>query len=820
MSYKIGTIGQIIGGQWLQFTSPQQKIEKLLVDSRQLQDPAVSLFFALSGLKRDGHQFIEGLYHAGVRSFVVSTKIELHKVPEANVLMVKDVLSSLQHLCMNHRQRFTHDIIAVTGSNGKTVVKEWLYQLLNSEYHIVKSPKSYNSQIGVPLSVWQLSPEANLGIFEAGISRPGEMAKLEQILNPDFGIMTNLGSAHAEGFIDKYQKLDEKLRLFDRCRRVICCRDQELVYSALCAKGVPIFSWSMSGQEADLRTRIRLQTSSFTEIEYQLKNGSTGIVVIPFADQASIENALHCLALIKLLRPEIPELDLAFQNLLPVAMRLEALEGINGCIVINDVYNADLESLAVALSFANFQSNQINKTIILSDLLQQANDSLLYPKVAALLKQHEFKRLFAVGSEIRKILPHLDAIEAHFFEDTESLIVGLQKTRFYQELILVKGARPFGLERVSELLSLKRHQTILEINLAALARNLKVIESHLNSPHVKIMAMVKAAAYGSGGVEIARFLASRHVDYLTVAYIDEGIELRKAGIKTPIMVLNADMNDLSLLLEFNLEPEIFSLPQLSDVLRIAGNEDRPVFIHLKVETGMNRLGLEESDLESVIKLLSQSRRVRVKSIFSHLAASESESERVFTQNQIDVFRNLATRISSVLPEKPLWHIANSNAIVRYKDSQFDMVRIGIGMYGIGMPKELALEPVHTLKTFVSQVKHLRPGDTVGYGRREKVQKPLDIATIGIGYADGLIRKAGNRRYAVVLDGRRAPIVGSVCMDMTMIDVTGLEDVQIGTEVIVFGKEPTIDELAEAADTIPYEVFTSLSARVKRIYTYE
>lgn len=820
MSYTVADLGRIIGGEWLQCPSPGKQFSHLLVDSRQLQDPGQTVFFALKGLRRDGHQFIPGLYEAGIRTFIVSHKIDLTDLADANIVLVDNVQSALQELAIYHRHQFSLPVIGITGSNGKTIIKEWLYQLLNPEFQIVKSPKSYNSQIGVPLSVWQLHERAELAIFEAGISRPGEMVQLEKMIAPEIGIMTNLGSAHAEGFDGPEQKLREKLRLFTHSQRVICCKDQEPVFREMQARQLPIFTWSLKDRDCDLYAELISRDVSGSEIGYHLKNGDYGTIRIPFVDSASIENAIHCLAVVKILRPGRAELDLSFQYLLPVAMRLEALEGINGCTVINDVYNADLESLAVAVAFSSFQSNQIAKTVILSDLMQQANDPDLYKKVAVLLEQHDFGRLLAVGHEIRKIKPFLNKTQVSFFDDTKSLLEQLKDLRFANELILVKGARYFGLEKVSESLSLKKHQTVLEVNLAALARNLKVFESHLVRPNIKVMAMVKAAAYGSGGTEIARFLASRHIDYLAVAFLDEGVELRRAGILTPILVLNADIAGMSRMLEFDLEPEVYSLAQLESLMHYANQSRQKLSIHLKLETGMNRLGFETQDVDRLLAFLVNAAGVKVKSIFSHLAASEKVDEEAFTRQQIADFVAMAEKISGVLPERPLWHLANSNAIVLYPEAQFDMVRVGIGMYGIGMPDQMTLERVHTLKTFVSQVKIVQKGATIGYGRSEKVEQPLKIATIGIGYADGLIRKAGNRRYAVVINGRYAPIVGNICMDMTMIDVTGIEDIEVGTEVIVFGKEPTIDMLAKAADTIPYEVFTSLSARVKRIYTYE
>lgn len=816
--YTIAHIGQVIKGRFLHCPDPESPVDSLLIDSRQLHHPERILFFAFKGVRQDGHKFLGNLYDRGVRNFIVSDPVNLTDLHDANVLRVDDVLESLQLLAAYHRLQFHIPVIGITGSNGKTIVKEWLYQLLCGEYHIVKSPKSYNSQVGVPLSVWQLSDQSELGIFEAGISNSGEMERLEAIIKPEIGLITNLGSAHARGFASNSIKLEEKLKLFAECRIIICCQDQTDVYQSLTKKTQSLFTWSFH-HDSDLMVKVEERQPYFTVIGYRSSSYS-GKFKIPFTDDASIENAIHCLSVIIVLNALHRGIERSFENLLPIEMRLESLEGINGCIVINDVYNADLESLSVALSFANFQSHQLRKTVILSDLLQQPSDPELYTKVARLLKQNKIEKFYGVGKQIQLVEPHLSGLQTQFFQDTESLIRALNPQSFVREMVLVKGARYFGLERVTELLSLKKHQTVLEVNLAALARNLKIFESHLVHAKVKMMAMVKAAAYGSGGVEIARFLESRHIDYLTVAYIDEGIELRKAGIETPIMVLNTDVQNLDTMFEYALEPEIFSINQLQEVIQYVDFSKKKLPIHLKLETGMNRLGLESDDIAMVCQLLSTSSRIVVRSIFSHLAASEDEVERPFTLLQIREFERMARVISKDQNPKPLWHIANSQAIINFPEAQFDMVRIGIGMYGIGMSSALLLEPVHTLKTFISQIKTLESGATVGYGRREKVEKRMKIATIAVGYADGLIRKAGNRRYAVVVNGRKTPIVGNICMDMTMIDVTGIEDVKIGSEVTIFGKDPTINELALAAETIPYEVFTSLSARVKRIYVYD
>ncbi|NND34009.1 MAG: alanine racemase, partial [Saprospiraceae bacterium] len=659
---------------------------------------------------------------------------------------------------------------------------------------------------------------SELAIFEAGISTVGEMANLGEIIQPKVGIFTNIGSAHAEGFSSLAQKLEEKIKLFTGCKLVVCCRDHDEIFKGLISHSIPVYSWSMK-DPADLNVSVKVK-EDHTSIIWRTQR-ENGEFEIPFSDLASIENAIHCLASIKAMALNPTNLASRFSGLLPIAMRLEAIEGINGCVIINDVYNADLESLNVAMSFAGFQAHHRKRTLILTDLLQQAPDPDLYAKVAALIVRHGFTKLIGIGAKIPRIQKHLDVgMEYHFFPTTEYLLAALDQQHFYDQLILIKGARVFRLERVTNLLSQKTHQTVLEINLGALARNLKVFEQYLVDPEVKIMAMVKAAAYGSGSIEIARFLESRNLDYLAVAYIDEGVELRKAGIKTPILVLNADLHNLVMMVRYALEPEIFSIAQLETVAAYSDFHKINVSIHIKVETGMNRLGFSYADLESIVSILRRNKRISIKSIFSHLAASEDPSQDAFTLSQLDRFKAFADQLTIALPSRPLYHVANSSAIIRFPQSQFSMVRIGIGMYGIGMPAGMALENVHTLKSFISQIKLVDAGATIGYGRTGVVTEPRKIATIAIGYADGLIRKAGNGRYAVIVNDARAPIIGNICMDMTMIDVTGIEGVSVGSEVTVFGTNPTVSDLAHAAETIPYEVFTNLSSRIKRVYTYD
>ncbi len=798
---KISVIQDIVEGAWVQSSNPQRPITNLLVDSRQLHSPAQTLFFAIKGLRQDGHQFIEELYHQGVRAFIVTGDVALSNLREADIIRVKDSIKALQDIARYYRSQFDIPVIGITGSNGKTIVKEWLYHLLQVKWQVIATPKSYNSQIGVPLSVWQLTRSCNLALFEAGISMPGEMERLQAMIRPTLGIFTNLGTAHAEGFVDEEQKADEKAQLFRDCRIVVCCLDHPLVNKTLQKAGIATWTWSLHDDAADVRIEKRLSGDGFSHFSVS-GFGNSFEVSIPFYDDASIENACHCIALILMMENDLTPFLQAFKTLPPIEMRLEIRTGINHCLIMNDAYSADLESLAVALSFSRQQGIYARKTCILSDIHQQAlTPDELYQRVATLLDEHAFDRVLAIGDEIKHLSRFLNReTEFHFFPSVDAFQSHFADLNFENELILIKGARSYGLEVIANRLELRQHHTVLEINLAALARNLKVFETFLN-PGVKIMAMVKAAAYGSGSVEIARFLSSRNIDYLAVAYADEGVELRRNGIKLPIMVLNSDASQLPLLLNYDLEPEVFSLDQLKTMYEGIETMGGELDIHLKVETGMYRLGFDEEDLFEAIKLIETSAGLRVKSVFSHLAVSESRDEDPFTRKQISWYLDICEMIGTRLGQMPIRHIVNSNGIVRHPDAQFDMVRLGIGMYGIGMPAGMDLERVHTLKTFVAQVKEVPPGATIGYGRREKVLQKTRIATLGIGYADGLIRKAGNRRYAVVIEGKLAPIVGNICMDMTMVDITDIPGVSVKTPAIIFGEDPTIEQLAMAGETM-------------------
>lgn len=803
-------------------------IQHLLTDSRKLTAADTSLFFAIKGDRRDGHDFLAELYENGVRHFVISRKEAILPGVKANYVIVPDPLSALQKLTATHRRKFSIPVIGITGSNGKTIVKEWLFQLLREDYNIVRSPKSYNSQIGVPLSVWQIDQENNLCIFEAGISRKGEMSRLQEIIHPTIGIFTNIGSAHDENFVSHEEKIAEKLQLFRHTSKLIYCRDYLNIHDAVVNGGildekVSVFTWSKKSK-ADLQIgRIHRQEHE-TEVQGIYRNQFISIR-IPFTDDASIENAIHCWSLMLFLDLAHEAITQRMELLSPVAMRLEMKEGINNCSVINDSYNSDIGSLTIALDFMNQQKQHKNRAVILSDILQSGKDeNALYREVAALLHQKGVTRLIGIGPALTRQQAHFTCEKA-FYPDTDDFLRELNYGAFSNETILIKGARSFGFERISRALQQKAHETVLEINLNAVVHNLNLFKSRLR-PETKMMVMVKAFSYGSGSFEIANTLQFHRADYLAVAYADEGVELRKSGITLPIMVMNPEEQSFDAMISYKLEPEVYSfriLNHFSEALRRRGNEHltNRFPIHLELETGMNRLGFAEEDLNELIIRLKNNRHVRIASVFSHLVASDEPEHDVFTRAQIERFNTMSTAIVSHFNYPILRHVLNSSGILRFPEAQFEMVRLGIGLHGVAATpnEQRQMQMVATLKTTISQIKLIKPGETVGYSRRGVAAREMTIATVGIGYADGLSRRLGNGVGKMMVMGHLAPIVGSVCMDMTMIDITGIP-AREGTEVIVFGTEPTIIDLAQQTGTIPYEILTGISERVKRVYFHE
>lgn len=826
MGYTIEQIQRAIQAQLVLNESNTSWVEHLLIDSRKVVYPESSLFFALVTDRNNGHKYLEDVYNTGVRNFVVEQKSDvsiraLANLKGANVLAVNDTTQALQQLVKWHRLQFSIPIVGITGSNGKTIVKEWLYQLLKEDMQVARNPKSYNSQVGVPLSVWQLNEQHELGLFEAGISQPHEMEKLEEIIHPNIGIFTMLGNAHDEGFLDREQKLKEKLKLFAHTDMLIACSEQPEVQSGLNKfiehnPHVKLYTWSRIDATASFYFSIQKQ-QKFTQI--QLRSGSRMLGVrIPFTDEASIENACTCFAFIMCLQRASTDVLSRFEELQAVEMRMQLKEAINNCMVINDSYSADVDSLRIALDFMKQQSAGFKRTLILSDILQTGKQaSALYSDVAKLIRQKSIQRFIGIGKELKSHSILFDG-SAQFFESTVEFTKQFSASDFQNELVLIKGARAFQFETINALLEKKVHETVMEINLNALIHNLNVYRSKLK-PNVKLMAMVKAFSYGAGSYEIAKVLEFNRVDYLTVAYADEGVTLRKAGIKLPIMVMNPEASSFGQIVHYNLEPELYNNYILQQLLTAVDGEE--IGVHIELDCGMKRLGFNEQDLDSLIHTLQQNPNIRIKSIFAHLAASEEKKHDDFTHQQIALFKTMSDKLTRAFEYPILKHILNSSGIVRFPDAQLDMVRLGIGLYGIDPANNLQkqLQAIGTLKTVVSQLRQVKAHETIGYSRKGTLVKDSLIATVAIGYADGLNRRLGNGKGSMLVNGQFAPTIGSICMDMTMLDVTGLT-VKEGDEVIVFGNEPNLEDIAAKIGTIPYEVLTSISQRVKRVYYFE
>jgi alanine racemase len=810
--YSIRTIAEIIKGRLL--SDANVTIEHLGYDSRKLQHAQTSLFFALKTTHADGHRFIQDAYKKGVRAFVVSEPIELK---DAAVILVKNTLDALQELSAHHRRQFSLPVIGVTGSNGKTVVKEWLNSLLGDDYRIVRSPKSFNSQIGVPLSVWEMSGQHSLGIFEGGISQPGEMEKLQKIIRPTIGVLTNIGEAHSEGFASTKEKLAEKLKLFIGAEIVI--GQSELLSTTKSNK----FTWSYK-EEADVKINS-VEKEKATTIITALFNSRETKLLIPFTDDASIENAINCWCVLLYLNIKQDTIQERFSMLHSIDMRLQLVHAINNCLLINDSYSADPTSLKIALDFLQQQGSGLNRTVILSDFFESGkSEQVLYDEIAHLLEAHRIKKVIAIGErsgdELKEKLN--DNISLQGYKTTDDFIRSFKSSGFANEIILLKGARRFSFERIALLFGQKLHGTVLQINLAALTYNLKQYQKLLK-PSTKIMAMVKAFSYGSGSAEIASVLQFNNVAYLGVAYADEGIDLVKAGITIPVMVMNAEPSSFAAIVENNLQPVIYSAQLLNSFetyIREQGLTAYPV--HLEIETGMNRLGFAPGEIEAVASRFANNSYLSVQSVFSHLAASEDPKHDDFTKLQAQKFNETIAILKKAVAYPFLQHISNSAAIVCHPQLQMDMVRLGIGLYGIepGAEDALALQPVATLHSTIAQIKEVKKGETISYNRRGVVHRDSRIATVRIGYADGYSRQAGNGVGKMLVHGQLAPVIGAVCMDMTMIDVTHIGGVKEGDDVIVFGADLPVQDVAKMMGTIPYEIMTSVSQRVKRVYYYE
>ncbi len=796
------------------------EIDWILTDSRSLCFAEDTLFFALKTKRNDGHKYIPDLYERGVRNFVVSDLPQnLDDYVDTNFLQLPNPLKGLQRLAEKYRSQFEVPVVGITGSNGKTIVKEWLYQLLSPEKIITRSPRSYNSQIGVPLSVWLLNETTELGIFEAGISEMGEMEALQSIIRPRIGILTNIGGAHQENFYSVPDKCMEKLTLFKECDVVVYDGDNELI-SACVSKslfGAREIAWSRKDNERPLYIASIEKGDSSTTVRYRYL-GMPNEYTIPFIDDASIENSLHCLAVCLYMMLPAEKITERMAHLEPIAMRLEVKEGKNGCVLINDSYNSDLASLDIALDFMSRRSEDKGRkrTLILSDLLETGQTpKLLYRQVADLVQNRGIDKIIGVGEEIRSAASRFD-MEKYFFRTTEELLASDLIGQLRNEVVLVKGSRSFHFDEISDRLELKVHETILEINLNALVNNLNHYRSYLK-PDTKMVCMVKASAYGAGSYEIAKTLQDHRVDYLAVAVADEGSDLRKAGITSSIIIMNPELTAFKTMFDYKLEPEVYSFHLLNELIKAAEKEGVTNFpIHIKLDTGMHRLGFAPQDIPELIARLKRQTSVIPRSVFSHLVGSDSAQFDAFTRRQIETFENVSEELQEAFPHKILRHICNTAGIERYPGAQFDMVRLGLGLYGVNPFTNRMLHNVSTLKTTILQVREVPQEDSVGYSRKGRLNRDSRIAAIPIGYADGLNRRLGNGHAYCLVNGQKAPYVGNICMDVCMIDVTDI-DCREGDKVIIFGDELPVTVLADALDTIPYEILTSVSNRVKRIY---
>ncbi|MCB9245025.1 MAG: bifunctional UDP-N-acetylmuramoyl-tripeptide:D-alanyl-D-alanine ligase/alanine racemase [Flavobacteriales bacterium] len=809
--------------------SAENGIAHILTDSRTGHIPEHSAFFAFSGTAHDGHVYIRSLLQRGVRVFIVERIPDLGDAT-CSFLLVSDTLAALQRMAAQHRMEFGGKVIGITGSNGKTIVKEWAYQLLHKHRRIYRSPKSYNSQLGVPISVWNIEASHEVAILEAGISETGEMARLEAMIKPQIGLFTNIGDAHASGFTDIDQKIEEKLLLFSDARKLIYRRSpgelqEHIVQFAKRRPQLELCSWStdtVQPSDSDL-FRVSQINRKLRETHFVIERGlESWKAMIPYSDEASLENALHAFAIGMILHVPVEDMLSGLKELQAIEMRLNQKEGANGCTLISDFYNSDLKSFEIALEWMAQLQQGGRRTVILSDIQQSdRSDEQLYTRVNELLNGFRVDRLIGIGKHIAKQAERFNVPVRNFYDSTGEFLKKTSVYEFNDETILLKGARNFRFERIEQFLEKQMHRTVLEINLNALTHNFRYFRSILPA-RVRIMAMVKAFSYGSGGHEIARQLAFHGVDYLGVAYADEGVALRKAGITVPVMVMNPDPGAFSLMLEQELEPAIYRPELLARMAQVANSKGiSEVKVHLEFNTGMNRLGMEEKDLGELFRVLTENELIRIQSVFTHLTSSDLPEHDKYTTAQLDRFDRLYEKIAEQLGYQPLKHTLNSSGATRFPERSGDMVRVGIGLYGVDPSGKASakLQPVGTLRSIISQIRTLKAGESVGYGRHSIADHDRRIAVVAIGYADGLDRRLSRGGGSLMIHGKPAPIVGNICMDMTMCDVSGIS-CREGDEVIVFGSKPGIEELAARLETIPYEILTSVSARVKRVYLRE
>ena len=827
MKYSIEKVTTLIGAR--RYGNTEAQVSWLLTDSRSLCFPEETLFFALKTQRNDGHRYIQDLYNRGVRQFVVEQVPEHFDslYPEANFLRVPHTLAALQRLAERHRDEFDVPIVGITGSNGKTMVKEWLYQLLLPSQRIVRSPRSYNSQIGVPLSVWLLNEQTEVGIFEAGISQPGEMMALRDIIQPTIGVLTSLGAAHQENFRSMEEKCMEKLELMHNTQAMVYCCDNDIVSRCIRRmnyKGEKI-SWSTCDEQASLFVKS-VENSHITYIW----QGEENCYTIPFIDEASIENSITCAAVALHLGLTPAELAERMPKLEPVAMRLEVKEGQRGCVLINDSYNSDINSLDIALDFMNRREDTkvgeargglikgLRKTLILSDIFQTGTTSAeLYAQVSDLATKRGITKFIGIGPELTAQADKIQIADKQFFADVNHFLSSEAFATLREEMILLKGARPFGFDQITEQLEQKVHETILEVNLNAVVENLNYYRSFMK-PDTKIVCMIKADAYGAGAVEIAKTLQDHRVDYLAVAVADEGVTLRKAGITANIMIMNPEMTAFKTMFDYDLEPEVYSFRLLDALIKAARKEGITGWpVHIKLDTGMHRLGFDpERDMDELIDRLKHQQAVIPRSVFSHFVGSDSDDFDNFSRLQFKRFEAGSQKLQDAFSHKILRHIDNSAGIEHFPDRQLDMCRLGLGLYGVDPRDNRILLTVSTLKNTILQMRAVPKSDTVGYSRKGKLERDSVIAAIPIGYADGLNRHLGNRHCYCLVNGQKAEYVGNICMDVALIDVTDIPCKE-GDQVEIFGENLPVTVLSDVLETIPYEVLTGISNRVKRVY---
>ena len=813
MNYTTKQIAEITQSQLI--GDKNLHVQHIAFDSRNIYSVIKTAFIAINTSTNTGEKYIPQAIEKGIK--IIISENFYSEYEGITWIIVEDSVKFLQDLAKYHVEKNTQlQTIGITGSNGKTIVKEWLYQCLWNEMPTVKSPKSFNSQIGLPLSLLQISNKHQLGIFEVGISKPSEMAVLEDIFSPKIGILTHIGTAHSSNFKNEEQLIEEKILLFKNSETILFNGDNVLVYTKIkdIYSDKKLISFGLENRNdvkiisnpENLQEEIKVQYFS-EEFSFPANQ----------RDEATLTNALALVCVMKELGFSNEKIVEKINALKAVEMRLESVNGIHNNLIINDSFNLDLDSLIIAFQFIK-QYNKPEKTLILTDIIDVKEDEFsLYNKVADLTNEQNFSQVFLVGTQISRFQEKFKA-KTYSFKKTKELIESQQLEQLENQLILLKGARIFEIEKVKQLLELQKHDTVLEINLNAILHNINVHKALLK-PETKICAMVKAYSYGLGGYEIAEFLQHHHIDYLGVAYADEGVDLRKNGITTPILVMNPEQGSYDIIIDYNLEPEIYSLRVLelfTTQLQLKGIQ-RKYPIHLKIETGMHRLGFKENEIEELLEILKKY-NVKVASIFSHLSSSDIPEEREYTMYQIETFKRISEKIISGLDYRPLRHILNSSGITNYTDYQFDMVRIGIGMIGISPTPEIKsqLQNAVTFKTVISQISEVKKGDSIGYSRKYKAEKDTRIATIPVGYADGIPRLIGNKNGFVSIHKQKVPIVGNICMDMLMVDLEKLP-AKDGDKVIIFNENPSLEEFSKYCKTIPYEVLTSISRRVKRIY---